>query len=150
MWCAATVHSVVQIECYVTKREREAHTQQVSDEGTYLREPVSFPFLQTCTGDKKNKQRATIIYTTKREDKVIDSESCVNVREWHACVNMGDRLLSMFVWMRAVCVFEQCDFATNDFCLHKTGFKTWVYIASRMLRWCFDRQRASTLKSESS
>ena len=31
-----------------------------------------------------------------------------------------------------------------------TLFKTWIYIASRMLRWCFDRQRASTLKSESS
>ena len=57
----------------------------------------SSPFLQTCTGDKKNKPRTTIIYTTEREDKIIDSESCVNVREWRACVNMGDRLLSMFV-----------------------------------------------------
>ena len=57
----------------------------------------SSPFLQTCTGDKKKKQRTTIINTTEREDKIIDSESCVNVREWHACVNMGDRLLSMFV-----------------------------------------------------
>ena len=27
----------------------------------------------------------------------IDSESCVNVREWCASVNMGDKLLSMFV-----------------------------------------------------
>ena len=50
-----------------------------------------------CTGDKKNKPRTTIIYTTEREDKIIDSESCVNVREWCACVNMSDRLLSMFV-----------------------------------------------------
>ena len=41
-------------------------------------------------------------------------------------------------------------YATNDFCLHKTGFRTWVYIASRMFKWCFDRQRASTLKSVSS
>ena len=49
------------------------------------------------------------MYTTEREDKIIDSESCVNVREWRACVNMGDRLLSKFVWMRAVCVFEQCE-----------------------------------------
>ena len=40
--------------------------------------------------------------TTEREDKIIDSESCVNVREWCSCVNMGDKLLSMFVWMRAV------------------------------------------------
>ena len=41
--------------------------------------------------------RTTIIYTTELEDKIIDSESCVNVREWRACVNMGDRLLSKFV-----------------------------------------------------
>ena len=27
-------------------------------------------------------------------------------------------------------------FATNDFCLHKTGFKTWMYIALRMFRKC--------------
>ena len=66
-------------------------------------------FFQTCTGDKKNKPRTTIIYTTEREDKIVDCESCVNVREWCACVNMGDRLLSMFVWMRAVCVFRQID-----------------------------------------
>ena len=77
---------------------RETHMQQVSDEGTCLREPVFFPFfLQTCTGGKKNKPRTTIIYATEREDKIIDSGSCVNVCEWHACVNMGDRLLSMFV-----------------------------------------------------
>ena len=67
----------------------------------------SSSFLQTCTGDKKNKSRTIIIYTTEREDKIIDSESCVNVREWCACVNMGDRLLSMLVRMCAVCVFEQ-------------------------------------------
>ena len=58
----------------------------------------------TCTGDKKNKPRTTIIYTTEREDKIIDSESCANVREWRACVNMGDRLLSKFVWLCACCV----------------------------------------------
>ena len=29
-----------------------------------------------------------IIYATEREDKIIDSESCVNVREWCACVNI--------------------------------------------------------------
>ena len=50
-----------------------------------------------------------IIYTTECEDKIIDNESCVNVREWRACVNMGDRLLRMFVLMCAVCVFEQCE-----------------------------------------
>ena len=38
-----------------------------------------------------------ILYTTEREDKIFDSESCVNVREWCACVNMGDRLLRVFV-----------------------------------------------------
>ena len=55
----------------------------------------------TCTGDIKNKPRTTIIYTTEREDKIFDSESCVNVREWRAGVNMGDRLLGVFVWMHA-------------------------------------------------
>ena len=34
-------------------------------------------------------------------------------------------------------------FATTDFRLHKTGFRTWMYIASRMFRCNFDRQRAS-------
>ena len=42
-----------------------------------------------CTGDKKNKPRTTIIYTTEREDKIIDSESCVNGREWLVHVNMN-------------------------------------------------------------
>ena len=83
--------------------------------------------------DKKNKPRTTILYTTEREDKIIDSESCVKVREWRAYVNMGDRLLSMFVWMRAVCVFEQCEICNKRLSLHQTGFKTWMYIASRML-----------------
>ena len=53
-------------------------------------------FFRRVHGGKRNKPRTTIIYTTEREDKIIDSESCVNVREWCACVNMGDRLLSMF------------------------------------------------------
>ena len=53
--------------------------------------------------------RNSSIYTTEREDKIIDSESCANVREWCARVNMGDRLLSMLVRMCAVCVFEQCE-----------------------------------------
>ena len=78
-------------------RVRETHTQRVSDEWTYFRELVFFPFSSDVYRDKKNKPRTTIIYTTEREDKIIDSESCVNVRAWYACVNMGDRLLSMFV-----------------------------------------------------
>ena len=31
-------------QLFLCNWEREAHTQQVSDEGTYLREPVFFPF----------------------------------------------------------------------------------------------------------
>ena len=46
---------------------------------------------------QKNNNTNEFLYTTEREDKIIDSESCVNVREWCACVNMGDRLLRMFV-----------------------------------------------------
>ena len=36
---------------------------------------------------QKNIVSASILYTTEGEDKIIDSESCVNVREWCACVN---------------------------------------------------------------
>ena len=66
-----------------------------------------------------------ILYTTEREDKIIDSESCescVNVREWCACVNMGDRLLSVFVWMRAVCVFEQSQICNKRLLLTQDRF----------------------------
>ena len=47
---------------------------------------ISSPFLQTCTGDKKNKPRTTIIYTTEREDKIIDSESCGRVVHRSSCM----------------------------------------------------------------
>ena len=99
----------------------------------------SSPVLQTCTGDKKNKPRTTIIYTLEREDKIIDSESCVNVREWCACVNNGDRLLSMFcVNACSVCVFEQCEICNKrPFAYTRQVLKTWMYIASKMFRWCF-------------
>ena len=83
------------------EREREKHTRsrsQTKGRNYFVSvNKFSSPFLQTCTGDKKNKPRTTIIYTREREDKIIDGESCVNVREWRACVNMGDRLLSKFV-----------------------------------------------------
>ena len=57
-------------------------------------ELVFFPFSSDGYRGQKEQPRTTIIYTTEREDKIIDSERCVNVREWRACVNMGDRLLS--------------------------------------------------------
>ena len=75
-------------------REKHTRSRCQTKRHIYVNQ-FSSPFLQTCTGDKKNKPRTTIIYTTEREDKIIDSESCVNVRQWHACVNMGDRLLSI-------------------------------------------------------
>ena len=71
---------------------------------------------------KMNKPRTTIIYTMEREAKVIDSESCVNVREWCARVNMGDRLLSMLVRMCAVCVFEQCEISNKRLLLTQDRF----------------------------
>ena len=71
---------------------------------------------------QKNKPRTTIIYTTECEDKIIDSESCVNVREWCARVNMGDRLLSMLVQMCAVCVFEQCEICNKRLLLTQDRF----------------------------
>ena len=49
----------------------------------------------------------------EREAKIIDSESCAIVREWCACVNKRDRLLSMFVWTSAVCVLEHCEIWDN-------------------------------------
>ena len=79
------------------EREGKPHAQQVTDEGAYLRQPVFFPFSSDAYRAQKNKQKTTIIYTMKREDKIIDSESCVNVREWCAFVNMVDRLLRMLV-----------------------------------------------------
>ena len=44
--------------------------------------------------------------TTVREDTIIDSNSCVNVREWRACVNMDDRLITgtQYVCANACCV----------------------------------------------
>ena len=60
------------------EREREKHTRRSQTKGHIYVNQFSSPFLQTCTGDKKNKPRTTIIYTTEREDKIIDSESCVN------------------------------------------------------------------------
>ena len=59
-------------------------------------------------GQVKSKYFSSFV-DSKCQDKIIDSESCVNVREWCARVNMGDRLLSMLVRMCAVCVFEQCE-----------------------------------------
>ena len=57
-----------------------------------------------------------IIFTKEREDKIIDSESCVNVREWRACVNMGDRLLSMFVWMCDKIIDSESCVNVRDWC----------------------------------
>ena len=63
----------------------------------FLRKNVNFFLFSSNIFFTKQLASKTIIYTTEREGKIIDSESCVNVREWCACVNMGDRLLSMFV-----------------------------------------------------
>ena len=84
--------------CHSEKASKATCTRsRPQTKGHIYMNQVSSPFLQTCTGDKKNKQRATIIYTTEREDTIIDSESRVNVHKWHACVNMSDTLLSNFV-----------------------------------------------------
>ena len=104
------------------ERERNTHAAGLRRMDIFTWTSFLPLFLQTCTGDKKNKARTKIIYTTEREDKIIDSESCVNVREWHACVNMGDGLLSMFVWMRAVGGFEQCEICNKRFLLTQDRF----------------------------
>ena len=46
----------------------------------------------------------------------------MNVLEWCACVNMGDRLLSMLVRMCAVCVFEQCEICNKRLLLTQDRF----------------------------
>ena len=133
-------------------RERETHTQQV----TYLRFFIfwwtSFLplFIRRVQGTKRTNQEQRL-YTQRS----VKTRSSI-VRVVWMCVN--GVLVWTWVTDYSVCLCEcvlcaclnSVRFATNDFCLHKTGFKTWIYIASRMLRWCFDRQRASTLKSESS
>ena len=58
----------------------------------------------------------------------------MNVREWCACVNIGDRLHSVLCECMLCACLNGVRFATNDFCLHKAGFKTWMYIASRMFK----------------
>ena len=49
-----------------------------------------------------------------------------------------------------MCVYaNNVRFTTTDFCLHNTGLKQRIYVASRASRRCFDRQRDKTVKSES-
>ena len=85
------------------ERERGKHTRSRSQTKGYIYvNQFSSPFLQTCRGNKKNKPGTTIIYTTEREDTIIDRESCVNVREWRACVNMGET--TQYVCVNAYCV----------------------------------------------
>ena len=74
------------------ERERETHVQQVSDEWTHLGEPVFFPFSSDVDRGQREQTKNNAYNYAQRSMKtrLSDSESCVNVREWHACVNMGD------------------------------------------------------------
>ena len=125
----------------------------VSEEVTHLREPVFFPFSSAVYRGQKEQ--------TKNNDYILNRAWRQDYWYWELCesawmmsfVNKGDKLLSRFVWMRAVRIVEQCGICNKGLfkiCLHRTGFKTRMCVASRMFRWCFDRQRANTLKSESS
>ena len=82
----------------------------------------------------------------------------------HICVDLLPRVtvslsfLSHFFVTRPYKINHECmlcvclnnvRFTTNDFCLHNTGLKQRMYIASRTSRCCFDRQRNKTVKSES-
>ena len=60
--------------------------------------------------------------SVKTRLSIVRGVRCVNVREWRACVNMGDRLLSKFVWMCAVSVFEQCEICNKRLLLTQDRF----------------------------
>ena len=132
------------------KRERNTHAAGLRRMDIFLWTSFLPLFIRHVQGTKRTNQEQRLY--TQRSVKTRLSI----VRVVWMCVN------GMLVWTwvtdYSVCLCEcvlcaclnSVRFATNDFYLHKTGFKTWMYIAARMLRWCFDRQRASTLKSESS
>ena len=133
-----------------TKRERNTHA--AGDIFTFfIFSWTSFLplFIRRVQGTKRTNQEQRL-YTQRSVKTRLSIVRGV-------CMHVNGVLVWTWVTDYSVCLCEcvlcaclnSVRFATNDFCLHKTGFKTWIYIASRMLRWCFDRQRASILKSES-
>ena len=140
------------IDTWPTKRERSTHaTCRSQTKGHILFPWTSFLplFFRRVEGTKRNQeQRLYTQWSVKTRWSIVRVVwMCVNgvlVWTW-----VTDYSVSLCECVLCACL-NSVRLATNDFCFHKTGFKTWMYIASRMFRWCFDRQCTSTLKSESS
>ena len=107
-------------------------------------------YFRRVQGTKRTNQEQRLYTQRSVKTRLSTVQSCVNM-----CVNgalvwtwVTDYSVSLCTCECMLCAFlNSVRFATNDFCLHKTGFKIWMYVASRKFKWCFDRQRASTLKS---
>ena len=73
-------------------------------------------FVRRIQGTKQSKPRTIIIYTMKHEDEIIDSENCLNVREWCVCATVCVNGVSVrqCAWMVCLCdsVREWCVCAT--------------------------------------
>ena len=132
----------------IAKRERSTHAAGLRQRDIFcFRELVFFPFSSDVYRGQKE-QTKNNEYTKQSVKTRLSTVRVV----WMACLCEHGWQTTQYACANVCCVrLNIVRYATNDFCLHKTGFKTWMYIASRMLtfRWCFDRQRASTLKSVS-
>ena len=77
----------------------------------------SFPFSSNIYRDQQEKPRTAIVYVHNPTWQNLDTVSCVNMRE------CGDRLLCMFLWIRAVCVFEQVGVCNKRIVFTQDRFK---------------------------